>query len=174
MAAQIVHIVTLLKNRLNETAPALYTGAVLVKQQKTGHLKMKIKTNNKAVRLALSGGLLMGLSACVVIPMPTADQFPEGTELSQRQDGSICPTATVERDISEGTTKAILKESCKSIELTVSNENSEHPKKCQIQFADAVSEIYLQVGESRTLSVSDLNSRVPVFMKCRNDWNRTR
>lgn len=135
---------------------------------------MKINTNNKAVRLSLFGGVLLGLNACVVVPMPTADQFPAGTELSQRQDGSICPTAPVERDISEGTTKAILKESCKTLELTVSNENAEHPKRCQIQFADASSEIYLKVGESRTLSVNDLNSRVPVFMKCRNDWNRTR
>lgn len=135
---------------------------------------MKIKTNSKAVRLSLVSGLLLGLNACVVVPMPTADQFPQGTELSQRQDGSICPTSTVERDISEGSTKAILKESCKSIELTVSNENKEHPKKCQVQFADAMSEIYLQVGESRTLTVNDLSSRVPVFMKCRTDWNRTR
>jgi hypothetical protein len=124
--------------------------------------------------MSLLGGMLLGVSACIVVPMPTADQFPAGTELSQRQDGSICATSPVEEDISEGSTKAILKESCKSIELMVSNENAEHPKKCQIQFADAISEVYLQVGESRTLTVSDLNSRVPVFMKCRNDWNRTR
>lgn len=135
---------------------------------------MKIKTNSKAVKWSLLGGMLLGLNACVVVPMPTADQFPQGAELSQRQDGSICPTSPVERDISEGTTKAILKESCKTLELTVSNENSEHPKKCQVQFADAMSEIYLQVGESRTLTVNDLSTRVPVFMKCRNDWNRTR
>lgn len=135
---------------------------------------MKIKPAIKLIQPSLLVGALLGLSACVVVPMPTADQFPAGTDLSQRQDGSICATSPVEKDISEGSTKAILKESCKSIELTVGNEHSEHPKKCQIQFADAVSEVYLQVGETRTLTVSDLNSRVPVFMKCRNDWNHTR
>ncbi|MDH4396058.1 MAG: hypothetical protein QE278_10295 [Limnobacter sp.] len=136
--------------------------------------KTNDKTASQTVRLALLGSALLGLSACVVVPMPTADQFPAGTDLSQRQDGSICAKSPVEKDISEGTTKAVLKESCKSIELAITNQNTEHPKKCQIQFSDAISEVYLQVGESRTLTVSDLNSRVPVFMKCRNDWNRTR
>lgn len=114
------------------------------------------------------------LTACVVIPPPKPENFPQGSKLSQRTDGSLCSVEALTKDLSEGSTGLTLTESCTLIEVKITNNNPEHPKKCVVQFGQQSNEVYLQVAEVRTLTIQNPTVYTPVFASCKNDWNRTR
>ena len=76
------------------------------------------------------------------------------------------------QELSNGTTKAKVTQTCDSTEVFIANEHKDHPKRCKVQIGQRVNEVYIRPGESRTLTLNAPAMAMRVGLSCVNDWNR--
>lgn len=115
------------------------------------------------------------LAACVVaVPLPGNQSAPVSTtESSDPSSASSCDSNNpVVTDMSEGTHKVTLEDSCQLAKVTIVNENTEHAKKCNVYFGSKGVELYIPVGETRIVSQNKPIKPSQVTYGCRNDWNK--
>jgi hypothetical protein len=77
-----------------------------------------------------------------------------------------------QQDLSDGTTKAKVTQSCEETVIYIENQHKEHPKRCRVSVGSQVSELYIMPGENRTLTQTGPVARNTVQVGCINDWNR--
>ncbi|WP_288106063.1 hypothetical protein [Limnobacter sp.] len=123
--------------------------------------------------------LVLASAGCVaVVPMGNDDnnKTDNGSGASGTQ-----PQATVcniegqdKQDLSNGTTKVLITQSCEKTEIYIENQHPEHPKKCQVRIGAQATQLYIQPGESRTLTQQGPVEKAQIYVNCVNDWNRTK
>ncbi|WP_409704482.1 hypothetical protein [Limnobacter sp.] len=125
---------------------------------------------------ALSGLLL---TACVAVAPIPADLGRNETDSTgtippvEPQPVTLCNIETPDvQELSNGTTKAKVTQTCDSTEVFIANEHKEHPKRCKVQIGQRVNEVYIRPGESRTLTLNAPAMAMRVGLSCVNDWNR--
>ena len=77
-----------------------------------------------------------------------------------------------EQDLSDGTTKATVTQSCEETAIYIENQHKEHPKRCRVLVGAQATELYILPGENRTLTQTGPVARNTVQVGCINDWNR--
>ena len=77
-----------------------------------------------------------------------------------------------QQDLSDGTTKANVTQSCEETVIYVENLHEKHPKRCRVLVGNYVTELYILPGENRTLTQTGPVGRNNVQIGCVNDWNR--
>ncbi|HEX4918361.1 MAG TPA: hypothetical protein VFV43_10720 [Limnobacter sp.] len=119
---------------------------------------------------------LLAAGCVVVAPVPG-----ESGPSSGNQGGGNPATATMcniegkqKQDLSDGTTKATVTQSCQETVIFIENQHKEHPKRCRVAIAGQGTELYIMPGESRTLTQTGPVAQAQVAVGCVNDWNRTR
>lgn len=120
----------------------------------------------------------IALSACVAaVPLPGEQRgdVSSASYATTNNDPTRCSGAEpVTNDLSSGTQKVIVVDSCDMVEVTITNEHQEHPKKCTVVIGDKGVELYIRVGEERVVSQGKPLGANRVVYTCRNDWNRPR
>lgn len=133
-------------------------------------------TNNKThiTRLAFIAIASSLAVACVAIA-------PISTNTAGESQNPGAPAATLcniegtqVQDLSDGTTKATITQSCQETVVFLQNMHDRHPKRCRILTGGQLSELYIMPGESRTLTQTGPVERGAVQVGCVNDWNRTK
>jgi hypothetical protein len=133
-------------------------------------------TNNKThiTRLAFIAIASSLAVACVAIA-------PISTNTAGESQNPGAPAATLcniegtqVQDLSDGTTKATITQSCRETVVFLQNMHDRHPKRCRILTGGQLSELYIMPGESRTLTQTGPVERGAVQVGCVNDWNRTK
>ena len=111
-------------------------------------------------------------AACVaVVPTPNNNQPAENSGTS----ATLCNIeGKQEQDLSDGTTKAKVTQSCEETVIYVENQHKEHPKRCRVLVGAQLTELYIMPGENRTLTQTGPVARNTVQVGCINDWNRTK
>ena len=107
--------------------------------------------------------------ACVaVVPTPGSKSNNNGNT-----SATLCNIeGQQQQDLSDGTTKANVTQSCEQTVIYIENQHKEHPKRCRVSVGGQVSELYIIPGESRTLTQTGPVARNAVQVGCVNDWNR--
>jgi len=117
----------------------------------------------------------ISLVACTGI-LPTFD-------LSSAKKSKDVPQQTVAtctekdrhfQDISDGSTKATITQSCEETVVFIQNLHDKHPKRCRVLVGEQVTELYIMPGESRSLTQTGPVERSAVQVGCVNDWKRTK
>jgi hypothetical protein len=111
-------------------------------------------------------------AACVaVVPAPNNDKAAENSSTS----ATMCNIeGKQEQDLSDGSTKAKVTQSCEETVIYIENQHKEHPKRCRVLVGAQMTELYIMPGENRTLSQTGPVPRNTVQVGCVNDWNRTK
>ncbi|WP_370263706.1 hypothetical protein [Limnobacter sp.] len=112
-------------------------------------------------------------AGCVAVaPIPAT----EGQQSSANGSGAtLCNIeGQQQQDLSDGTTKATLTQSCEQTTLSIENLHKQHPKRCKVSMAGQGTELYIMPGETRTLTQTGPVAAGQVALSCLNDWNRTR
>ena len=111
-------------------------------------------------------------AACVAVaPLPNNDQPAENSSTS----ATMCNIeGKQQQDLSDGTTKAKVTQSCEETVIYVENQHKEHPKRCRVLVGAQLTELYIMPGENRTLTQTGPVARNTVQVGCINDWNRTK
>lgn len=112
-------------------------------------------------------------AACVAVaPMPGQNNAnSQGSTTS----ASMCNIeGKQEQDLSDGTTKAKVSQSCEETVIYIENQHKEHPKRCRVLIGAQATELYIMPGENRTLTQTGPVKRNTVQVGCMNDWNRTK
>ena len=109
-------------------------------------------------------------AACVAVaPLPNNDQPAENSSTS----ATMCNIeGKQQQDLSDGTTKANVTQSCEETVIYVENQHKEHPKRCRVLVGAQLTELYIMPGENRTLTQTGPVARNTVQVGCINDWNR--
>ena len=116
--------------------------------------------------------LVSTLAAACVAVVPTPNQ-KEGNTTNSTTTASMCNIeGKQEQDLSDGTTKALVTQSCEETKVYVENQHKDHPKRCRVLVGAQVTELYVRPGESRTLTQTGPVERSSVQVSCMNDWNR--
>ena len=129
--------------------------------------------NGKLItRLGLIAAASSLAAACVaVVPTPNNN---EGN--TAENSGTSAPLCNIEgkqeQDLSDGTTKAKVTQSCEETVIYVENQHKEHPKRCRVLVGAQMTELYIMPGENRTLTQTGPVARNTVQVGCINDWNR--
>lgn len=110
-------------------------------------------------------------AACVAVVPPT------GQNKQNAQNGatsaSMCNIeGKQEQNLSEGTTKATVTQSCEETVIYIENQHKDHPKRCRVLVGAQATELYIMPGENRTLTQTGPVERNTVQVGCINDWNR--
>lgn len=124
-------------------------------------------TTNRTLFTRISLGTIMSaLAAGCVAVVPTT---PGSTS------ASLCNMeGKQEQDLSDGTTKASVTQSCEATAIYIENKHPEHPKRCRVLTGAQATELYIMPGENRTLTQTGPVERSKVQLACVNDWNRTK
>lgn len=111
-------------------------------------------------------------AACVAVaPLPNNDQPAENSSTS----ATMCNIeGKQQQDLSDGTTKANVTQSCEETVIYIENQHKEHPKRCRVLVGAQLTELYIMPGENRTLTQTGPVARNTVQVGCINDWNRTK
>ena len=111
-------------------------------------------------------------AACVAVaPLPNNDQPAENSSTS----ATMCNIeGKQQQDLSDGTTKANVTQSCEETVIYIENQHKEHPKRCRVLVGAQLTELYIMPGENRTLTQTGPVTRNTVQVGCINDWNRTK
>jgi hypothetical protein len=109
-------------------------------------------------------------AACVAVaPLPNSDQPAENSSTS----ATMCNIeGKQQQDLSDGTTKANVTQSCEETVIYIENQHKEHPKRCRVLVGAQLTELYILPGENRTLTQTGPVARNTVQVGCINDWNR--
>jgi hypothetical protein len=109
-------------------------------------------------------------AACVAVaPLPNNDQSAENSSTS----ATMCNIeGKQQQDLSDGTTKANVTQSCEETVIYIENQHKEHPKRCRVLVGAQLTELYIMPGENRTLTQTGPVARNTVQVGCINDWNR--
>ena len=129
-------------------------------------------TTNRTLftRISLAAIISVLAAGCVaVVPTPGNDQTNNNTS------ASLCNLeGKQEQDLSDGTTKASVTQSCEETAIYIENKHQEHPKRCRVLVGAQATELYILPGENRTLTQTGPVERSKVQLACANDWNRTK
>jgi hypothetical protein len=118
--------------------------------------------------------LISTLAAACVAVVPTPGQENQNAQ-SGATSASMCNIeGKQEQDLSDGTTKAMVTQSCEETVIYIENQNKDHPKRCRVLVGAHATELYIMPGESRTLTQTGPVERNTVQLGCINDWNRTK
>ena len=118
--------------------------------------------------------LVSALTAACVAVVPTPSQENQNAQ-SGATSASICNIeGKQEQDLSDGTTKAMVTQSCEETVIYIENQHKDHPKRCRVLVGAQATELYIMPGESRTLTQTGPVERSTVQVGCINDWNRTK
>jgi hypothetical protein len=116
--------------------------------------------------------LVSSLAAACVAVVPTPSQENANSQ-SGATSASMCNIeGKQEQDLSDGTTKAKVTQSCEETAIYIENQHKEHPKRCRVLIGQQVTELYIMPGENRTLTQTGPVERNTVQVGCINDWNR--
>ncbi len=129
--------------------------------------------NGKLItRLGLIAAASSLTAACVaVVPTPNNNQPAENSSTS----ATMCNIeGKQQQDLSDGTTKAKVTQSCEETVIYVENQHKEHPKRCRVLVGAQLTELYIMPGENRSLTQTGPVARNTVQVGCVNDWNRTK
>lgn len=133
-------------------------------------------TTNKTQigRLAFIAMASILATACVgMVPVP--GNTPDGSENTSAPAATLCNIEGKQvQDLSDGTTKATITQSCEETVVFIQNLHDKHPKRCRVLTGGQVTELYIMPGESRTVSQKGPTERSAVQVGCVNDWNRTK
>lgn len=128
-------------------------------------------TTNRTLftRISLAAIISVLAAGCVaVVPTPGNDQ-------TNNTSASLCNLeGKQEQDLSDGTTKASVTQSCEETAIYIENKHQEHPKRCRVLVGAQATELYILPGENRTLTQTGPVERSKVQLACANDWNRTK
>lgn len=127
--------------------------------------------NGKLItRLGLIAAASSLAAACVaVVPTPNNNQQAENSGTS----ATLCNIeGKQQQDLSDGTTKANVTQSCEETVIYVENQHKEHPKRCRVLVGAQLTELYIMPGENRTLTQTGPVASNTVQVGCINDWNR--
>jgi hypothetical protein len=116
--------------------------------------------------------LVSTLAAACVAVVPTPAQENQNAQ-SGATSASMCNIeGKQEQDLSDGTTKATVTQSCEETAIYIENQHKEHPKRCRVLVGAQATELYILPGENRTLTQTGPVARNTVQVGCINDWNR--
>lgn len=109
-------------------------------------------------------------AACVAVaPLPNNEKPAENSSTS----ATMCNIeGKQQQDLSDGTTKANVTQSCEETVIYIENQHKEHPKRCRVLVGAQMTELYIMPGENRTLTQTGPVARNTVQVGCINDWNR--
>ncbi len=109
-------------------------------------------------------------AACVAVaPLPNNEKPAENSSTS----ATLCNIeGKQQQDLSDGTTKANVTQSCEETVIYIENQHKEHPKRCRVLVGAQLTELYIMPGENRTLTQTGPVTRNTVQVGCINDWNR--
>lgn len=127
--------------------------------------------NGKLItRLGLIAAASSLAAACVAVaPLPNNNPPAENSSTS----ATMCNIeGKQEQDLSDGTTKAKVTQSCEETVIYIENQHKEHPKRCRVLVGAQMTELYIMPGENRTLTQTGPVARNTVQVGCINDWNR--
>lgn len=118
--------------------------------------------------------LLAGCAAIVAVPT-NENSKPIDPVITQTDDGAKCViNGEHTQDLSDGTTKATLTQTCEQSSLFIENQHPEHAKRCKLVMAGNGAELYIRPGENRTISQNGPVPHTQIALACVNDWNRPR
>jgi hypothetical protein len=131
--------------------------------------------NGKLItRLGLIAAASSLAAACVAV-VPTSNNNEGNTAENSGTSATLCNIeGKQEQDLSDGTTKAKVTQSCEETVIYVENQHKEHPKRCRVLVGAQLTELYIMPGENRTLTQTGPVARNTVQVGCINDWNRTK
>mgnify|MGYP006191280333 FL=1 len=129
--------------------------------------------NGKLItRLGLIAAASSLAAACVAV-VPTPNNNEGNTAENSGTSATLCNIeGKQEQDLSDGTTKAKVTQSCEETVIYVENQHKEHPKRCRVLVGAQLTELYIMPGENRTLTQTGPVARNTVQVGCINDWNR--
>jgi hypothetical protein len=134
---------------------------------------MTIK-GTQITRLAFLAASASLAAACVAI-VPTPGNTADGSENKSAPPATLCNIEGKQvQDLSDGTTKATITQSCEETVVFIQNLHDKHPKRCRVLTGGQVTELYIMPGESRTVSQKGAVERSAVQVGCVNDWNRSK
>ncbi len=126
------------------------------------------------VKLITRMGLIAvacSLAAACVAVVPTNNSSSKGSNTT----ASMCNIEGKQKqDLSDGTTKANITQSCEETVIYIENQHKQHPKRCRVVIGEQLTELYIMPGENRTLTQTGTVARNTVQVSCINDWNRTK
>lgn len=132
-----------------------------------------IEIASKFSRLTLITIASVLATACVAI-VPTPNKT-EGDGSQNIPPATLCNIEGKQvQDLSDGTTKATITQSCEETVVLIQNLHDKHPKRCRVSTGKNITELYIMPGESRTLTQTGPVERDAVQLGCVNDWNRTK
>lgn len=126
-------------------------------------------------RLAVITAASALAAACVfVMPIPgKTDGDATKKDAPKETSAELCNIeGTQTQDLSDGTTKAFITQSCAETVVTIENKHDKHSKRCRVSSGTKVSELYVRPGESRKYVQSGPVKNDSVKVSCVNDWNR--
>ena len=131
--------------------------------------------NGKLItRLGLIAAASSLAAACVAV-VPTPNNNEGNTAENSGTSATLCNIeGKQEQDLSDGTTKAKVTQSCEETVIYVENQHKEHPKRCRVLVGAQLTELYIMPGENRTLTQTGPVARNTEQVGCINDWNRTK
>ena len=129
--------------------------------------------NGKLItRLGLIAAASSLAAACVAV-VPTPNNNEGNTAENSGTSATLCNIeGKQEQDLSDGTTKAKVTQSCEETVIYVENQHKEHPKRCRVLVGAQMTELYIMPGENRSLTQTGPVARNTVQVGCINDWNR--
>lgn len=129
--------------------------------------------NGKLIRrLGLIAAASSLAAACVAV-VPTPNNNEGNTAENSGTSATLCNIeGKQEQDLSDGTTKANVTQSCEETVIYIENQHKEHPKRCRVLVGAQLTELYIMPGENRTLTQTGPVTRNTVQVGCINDWNR--
>ncbi|MEH6998154.1 MAG: hypothetical protein V7542_07130 [Limnobacter sp.] len=117
----------------------------------------------------IAAASLLAVACVAVVPTPNNNQPAENSGTS----ATLCNIeGKQEQDLSDGTTKAKVTQSCEETVIYVENQHKEHPKRCRVLVGAQLTELYIMPGENRSLTQTGPVARNTVQVGCINDWNR--
>lgn len=126
------------------------------------------KVNARLGFIAFFSSLAVACVAVVPTPNKQGDSAENGATTA-----SMCNIeGKQEQDLSDGSTKANVTQSCEETAVFIQNNHEEHPKRCRVLIGDQATELYIMPGENRTLTQTGAVERNTVQVGCVNDWNR--
>lgn len=136
------------------------------------------KTGTWLIKLGVATLVAASAGCVAVVPMGSNDKNKtdggSGASGTQPQ-ASVCNIEGQEKqDLSNGTSKILITQSCEKTEIYIENQHPEHPKKCQVRIGAQATQLYIQPGESRTLTQQGPVEKAQIYVNCVNDWNRTK
>ncbi|HEX4855265.1 MAG TPA: hypothetical protein VFV28_00520 [Limnobacter sp.] len=126
-------------------------------------------TPRKTLLLVASASLL--LASCIVVPIPSSkgSQAP-GNSATPASASNLCNIEGQQvQDLSEGTTKATITQSCQETSIQIQNRHPDQAKRCKVLIGNQSNEVYIRPGESRSVSQAGPVEKATVQLKCMNE-----